>query len=128
MVKQKFYEALGNLAFAIAKADGVIEKKEIKALEEMVTNEIVPFEDGTDEFGTDIGFYVQFQFDTLEDSFIKEETAYKEFETFVNEHTEFMTPARKSMSLSLVKKVADSYRGINKQERAVIEKLEKLLY
>lgn len=127
MARQAFYEALGKVAFAIAKADGVIEKKEITALKEMVRDEIVPFEKGTDEFGTDIGYYVEFQFDTLVDSFVNTETALKEFEDFVQANQKYMTPARSSMSLSLVKKVADAFHGINKQEKAVIERLERIL-
>lgn len=63
MKKRMFYAQLGKLLYAAANTDGVISHKEKEALEQIVRKELLPEEAQKDEFGTNIAYYTDFEFD-----------------------------------------------------------------
>ncbi|MBL0308332.1 MAG: hypothetical protein IPP77_01110 [Bacteroidetes bacterium] len=127
MVYRQFYSELGKLLYAVADVDGVITQKEKKALKEMVRAELVPEEEHTDKFGTDVAFYAEIEFDILEDSMIEAEDAFESFIQFIENHHSAINQNMRDVILKIAVRLADAYHKTNKKEKALLEKLERKL-
>lgn len=125
MEYKDFYAELGKLLYAIAKADGNVGKKEFSAMKEIVKNELVPHETHRDQFGTDVAFYTEMEFEYLEENFGDAQSAFHSFLDFVELHKSSITPQLREMIKNISARIADSEYGINKKERAFLEKLNE---
>jgi uncharacterized tellurite resistance protein B-like protein len=124
---QEYYKQLGNLLYAVASADGNISKKEWKELRRMVSEELVPAEHHNDEFGSDSAYAVEFQFDFLEGNDYTAEMAFEEVVEYLR-HNAVLLPAKdKEMLIESANHVAAAFHNVNKEERAILSKLETLL-
>lgn len=125
---KRFYSELGKLLYAVAEIDGTISQKEKKSLQDIIKKELVPSETHTDEFGTDVAYYAEIEFDFLADKKIHDtEWAFDSFIDYVDEHRTAFDEKMKKVSLKLVKKLAAAYQGTNNKEKALIEKLKQKL-
>ena len=127
MIYKKFYEALGKLLFAIAKADGEIKPKEISTIKDLVRSQLVPIEKSTDEFGTDAAFITEIEFEVFADSNFTFEEAYQSFADFIEEYDQQLSSELKKLAYDLAEKVADAFHGINKKEKSLLNRLQALL-
>jgi uncharacterized tellurite resistance protein B-like protein len=127
MIFQNFYQELGKLLFAVAKADGTISKKELKALHESVLSDILPLEDSTDEFGTDAAFYVEMQFETLEVNNANPDECFQSFVDYVKEHHTAFNEELKQLVIKVSEKIANSYYGTNSKEQKLLNELREKL-
>lgn len=127
MKYKEFYAELGKLLYAVADCDKMITAEEKKKLQEIVRNELVPKEVHADSFGTDAAYYVEMEFDVLEDQIIDAETAFASFTDFIKDHPTAITPQIKKTVLKVVKELAAAYHGTNKKESQLIEQLAKEL-
>jgi hypothetical protein len=127
MIFQNFYQELGKLLFAVAKADGTISKKELKALHESVLSDILPLEDSTDEFGTDAAFYVEMQFETLEVNNANPDECFQSFVDYVKEHHSAFNEELKQLVIKVSEKIANSYYGTNSKEQKLLNELKEKL-
>lgn len=125
MITRSYYKELGKLLYAVAKADGSINPNEVKELKRIVKSELVPAETATDEFGTDAAFYTEFEFDIYEDMNIDPDLAYDSFISFVKDHDKYVTLEMREKAYYIASLVAYAFKGKNKAEKNLIEKLRK---
>ena len=122
---KEFYSNLGKLLYAIAKADGAVQDEEVNEFYKVLKEDIIPFENRTDEFGTDMGFYTEFEFESMLDKKLGVNQAYEDFISFVKQHKTVFKNKHKEICIQSVSKIADAYEGIEKSEQYFIEKLKK---
>ena len=127
MLYKQFYSELGKLLYAIACADGMIMPAEEKKFRELVKKVLVPSDKHHDEFGTEAAYYTEIEFDFLVNEMADPEASFDSFINYVNEHHTAFTPQMQSMCMSIVENIANTYRGINQKENAMINKLRKEL-
>lgn len=125
MNDKEFYINLGKLLYAIAKADGAVQEEEVTRFYQVLKDDILPFEQRTDEFGTDIGFYTEFEFEALLDKKLGVNKAYEEFMEFVRENASAFKKKHMEICILAVSKIAEAFQGIEKSERFFIDKLKK---
>ncbi len=123
MIYRDFYTELGKLLFAIAKADGKVGAKEFESLKAIVKEELVPLENSIDQFGTDNAFYTEMEFDFLEQNFGDHQLAFDSFIDFVETHKLAIKPQVKDLIRTISARIASSEYGINKKEKALLDKL-----
>lgn len=123
----QFYSELGKLLYAIADADGNISDKEKTAVKELVKKELVPLEHSMDEFGTDAGYYTEFEFDIMDESVTDPGVAFESFLNYVDDHKTAIDAAMIEKARKLATQVAEAHHHTNKKERQLLEKLNKKL-
>lgn len=124
---KNFYSELGKLLYAVAMADGEISKSEAEAIHKAVKDELVPQESHTDEFGTDAAHFTEIEFEIMDQTMADPEEAFNSFISYVEEHHTAFDDRLKTITLDVARKVANSYRGINRDEAAILDKLHTKL-
>ncbi len=127
MLYKEFYSELGKLLYAVADIDGIITQKEKEKLQEIVRLELVPAEKRTDEFGTDLAFYSEIEFDFLDEEIGDVDSAFNSFISFVEEHQTAFDDKMIRVCLHVARELAAAYRGVNKKEKAIVELLKHKL-
>jgi uncharacterized tellurite resistance protein B-like protein len=122
-----FYREFGKMLYAIAKADGAIQLKELEEVHKIIKEDLAPLEESVDEFGTDKAFYAEFQFEIMEEADENVENALYSFLSYVKSHKEHLSPKLKKICINAVEKVAMAYKGTNKVEQFMIDVLKKEL-
>lgn len=122
----KIYEQLGYLFYALASADKHLRKKEYEILKKDIEREWIPFENSTDEFGTDAANYIYFTYDSLLEQDLSPMDAFDSFKTYFIEHKgAFDDTVRKKIETT-AEHMAKAV-GNNKTEAYMIKELKKLL-
>ena len=128
MIYQELFSEIGKLLFAVADVDGMINKEEKEAIYEMVKKQLVPVESMKDEYGTDIAYYAEFEFEYLDqENIMDSETAFNSFIDFVEDHKTAFKPEMKNAWLHVAEEIAKAYHGSNQREAELIEKLRAKL-
>lgn len=127
MKYENFYAELGKLIYAAAHIDGVITVEEKNALHNIIKNELVPAEKHLDKFGTNTGYYSEMEFDFLDENIRDSESAFNSFIDYIEEHHSAFDDNMKATSLHIVKELSNAYKGVNKKEKELIQKLEERL-
>lgn len=127
MIYKNFYSEVGKLLYAIAKADGTIDSKEIKAIHQMVLKDLVPLESSTDEFGTDSAFYVEMEFDYLNENLYDPDVAFNSFVDYVQDHYSAFDSKMKTAVFNVANTLTQSFHETNIKDHYMIEKLKKVL-
>ena len=127
MIYKEFYSEVGKLLYAVADIDHVITQQEKNKLQDIVKKELVPAEQHKDAFGTDAAYYTEIEFDFLDEQIEDAETAFESFIDFVEEHHTALDKKMKKVCLHITQELADAYRGTNKKEKQLLEKLKQKL-
>lgn len=121
-----YYTALGQLVYAIAKADGTIQTEEIGKIFNFVISQLVELEEKTGR-GKEalLAFNTEKEFHRLrnENKTVKE--AYQQFAAFLEANKEDFDEKMKTTCINLMENVALAYNGIEPPEKALIEKAKK---
>jgi len=125
MIYKNFYSEVGKLLYALAKADGSIPPEEIKAIHQLVLKDLVPLENSTDEFGTDSAFYVEMEFDYLNENFYEPDVAFNSFITYVEDHYSAFDEKLKSAIIKVAETLINSFHETNIQDHNYILKLKE---
>lgn len=125
MIYKNFYSEVGKLLYALAKADGSITAEEIKAIHQLVLKDLVPLEASTDEFGTDSAFYVEMEFDFLNENFYDPDVAFNSFITYVDDHYSAFDEHLKSAILNVATTLFNSFHGTNIKDHNYLVKLRE---
>ncbi len=125
MIIRSYYKELGKLLYAVAKADGKINPNEVQELKRIIKSELVPAEKETDKFGTDAAFYTEFEFEAYEELDMDADLAYDSFISFVKEHNNYVTLEMREKAYFLATNVSDAFKGKNKAEKNLINRLKK---
>ncbi len=124
---REYYKQLGNLLYAVASADGRISKKEWQELRRMVSTELVPAEQHSDEFGSDAAFSVEFQFDFLEGNDYTPAMAFEELEEYLKHNAALLPQKDKDRLQEAARHVAAAFHNVNKEEKNILSRLSGLL-
>jgi len=127
MIYERFYAELGKLIYAAAYIDGVITDKEKNILQNIIKNELVPSEKHVDKYGTNTAYYPEIELDFLGENTIDTESAFNSFIDFVEDHHTAFDANMKKISLHVVEEIFNSYKGVNKKEKELLEKLKAKL-
>jgi hypothetical protein len=127
MIYKNFYSEVGKLLYALAKADGSIAPEEIRAIHKLVLEDLVPLESSTDEFGTDSAFYVEMEFDYLNENFYDPEVAFNSFVDYVEDHYTAFDENLKEVVFNVAETLTDSFHETNIKDHYMILKLKEVL-
>lgn len=125
MFYEALYPELGKLFYYIAAVDRKVQPAERESLQKLIENTWEPLEDSVDGFGTDRSVLIDSSFD-YEESEGSTDDSLQSFEEFYKENKAEFTSVIISNVLKTGKAIASAYRGKNKDEQAVLERLEKL--
>ncbi len=127
MEAKLFYQEFGRLLYAIAAADGSIAQEEVATLKKIVSEQLVPQEVTTDQFGTDQAFITEFEFDVLADRSASAEGAFDSFIAYMSRHHNDLSPQRKDLILKAAGAVARAFHGRDQNELPMLRDLRKYL-
>ncbi|MFN3404788.1 MAG: hypothetical protein ACK40G_11870 [Cytophagaceae bacterium] len=122
-----FYQELGKLLYAIAFSDKKITASEKESLRKLVKEQVLPLEASKDKYGTDLGFLTEFEFDLLEERKADPGSTFDDFIGYMKENKTGIPAALKNLAYDLASKVAESYRGINQNEKELLNKLKQVI-
>ena len=123
MIYKNFYVELGNLLYAIAKSDGLISQREGNTIHQSVVKDLVPNEPHTDEFGMDAAYYVEMQFETLQEQDADPQDAFVSFIDYVEEHHTAFDQRLKEATMAIAEAVAGTFRSEKSKEYQLLAKL-----
>ncbi|MDB5247855.1 MAG: hypothetical protein JWQ40_2249 [Segetibacter sp.] len=126
-IPKELYTRLGYLFYAMAIADGSIESAEIKKLKKTIKERWLPVEESVDEFGSPAAFQIISVFDWLEEKQIYADEAFDAFAVFLNKNRKLVDAEMKENILQTAVDISLAFGGENKNERAFVENLKKLL-
>tara|TARA_B100000809_G_C15127884_1_gene527059 strand:+ start:99 stop:485 length:387 start_codon:yes stop_codon:yes gene_type:complete len=107
--KEKLYDAFGELIYAVAKADGEIQKEEIEALKSVLENN-----HGAKEINWSFNYEIS-----------KDHSIYEAYSKAINICKEY-GPSKEYLELiNILEKVAQSSNGIDNNEQNIIDNLRK---
>ncbi len=122
-----FYQKLGELFYAIAAADKVVQKAEYEALRNMVITHWKDLDDYEDAFHTDAAFQIEIVFDWFDYEHLDANECFNDFKEYKNEHEFLFTPERKKLILKTANAIANAFSGTNKSELIMLARLKLLL-
>lgn len=125
MIYREFYRELGNLLYAMARADGKINNKEVDELRKLVKEELAANDETIDEFGSDLAYLTEFEFEFDDEMVQNSDEAYESFITFVKANDERINEHLRHIAYNTAKKIARAFRGKNKLEAAMLKNLKK---
>jgi hypothetical protein len=127
MNQKLFYKELGCLMYALAAVDGAVKPKEMTTLKRIVHDQLVPFEPGSDKYGTDNAFITEFEFDVLADQVADPQDCFDSFVAYISQHRKEVTPQRRELIYSMADAVASAFHGVNKKELVLLNELHREL-
>jgi hypothetical protein len=125
MFYEELYTELGKLFFYIAAIDGEVQPSEKEALQYLIQNNWKPLENSTDKYGTDQANLINFAFD-YEETEGSSENILQSFEIYYRENKSKFSTIIIDNILLTCKAIASAYRGENKDENQVMNKLIQL--
>lgn len=126
MFYKELYTELGKLFYHVSGIDGKVSPEEKDALQQCISKTWKPMEDSTDRYGTDQAYLINFSFE-FEEAQPVPENYFNSFENFYRENKSGFTPEIISNILKTSKAIAEAYRGKNKKEQKVMNKIISLL-
>lgn len=127
MLWTQFYEKLAHLFYSVAACDRTITLKEVAKLKELLQSTWIDLEPSLDEYGYDAAYQIEAVFDWLLDEQPTPEEGFKEFSSFITEHSGFIDDRLGALIIESANKIALASYGKNKSELTLLFKLEKLL-
>ena len=119
MALQNIHIAMGSLAYAIAKADGVIQEEEKQTIKKLAQNEF--------ELSEADNEWISTMFNKLEKENISLDEAYSyAIDTLnANRFDYDFTDTIKAKCISFMEKVSESFDGISGEEQQVIDRFKE---
>jgi len=116
--QQNLHNAIGELAYAIARADGTIQKEERKKFQDIVAAEL---ECNDNDF--DVSDII---FQLLEkDKFIDSKTAYDWAIKEIKVNSHYLSPDLKATFIRVIEKVANAFPPVTTEEQSILEQFKK---
>ena len=125
MLPKEFYIEYGRVLYAVAMADGAVQARERETLIKLVERELVPLEEATDEFGSQLAYYVEFAFEA-QDEWKKDSKGTMDgfFDALTKHEILVPEPVRK-VCIHILEKVAGAYGGTVEEEADLIERFKR---
>lgn len=118
-----FYQNIAKIFYAVAKADNIVTKEEIKILKKVVKENWLEVDETFDVFGTDTAYQIEIVFDWLYSKNATSEDCYNDFVEYYQNHSYFFTSEIKALILETSGKIASSFAQKNKSELMLLAKL-----
>lgn len=116
--EQNLHSAIGELAYAIARSDGAIQKEERQKFHDIVAAEL-----RCKEYDFDVSDII---FQVLEkDKFIDSKTAYDWAMKEIRTNSHYLSPELKATFIKVMEKVAKAFPPITMEEISMLEKFKK---
>jgi len=125
MFYEELYAELGKLFYHVSGIDGKIPAEEKQALQTCISKTWKPMEGSTDRYGTDQAYLINFSFQ-FEETEPVGENHFKSFENFYGKNKAAFTAEIINNILQTSKAIAEAYRGKNKKEKEVLDRLINL--
>jgi hypothetical protein len=122
----EFYTEIGKLAYAIARADGVINSSEVDKICDFIGMEMEHI-DADDKNSEEAVLQAVVEFNKLRNENASAKDAYLDFFKFIDGHTELFNQRIKNLCINISLRIASAHEGIDETERALIEKLRRKL-
>jgi len=90
-----------------------------------VLKDLVPLENSTDEFGTDSAFYVEMEFDFLNENFYDPDVAFNSFISYVENHYTAFDSHVKEVVINVAETLIKSFHETNIQDHNYLIKLRE---
>ncbi len=116
---QSLYYALGEVAYAVAKADGTIQPQERERLHDILTSEFKSHKEDVN--------CAEIIFHLLKREQISSSTAYERGMHEIRLNSHYMSETLKQKFISVIRKVAEAFPPVVGQEQAVINDFTKEL-
>ena len=127
MELKEYYSHLGKLLYAIADIDHVISVKEKNKFLEIVKDKLFPAEAQQDEYGTNLAYYTEFEFDFLDEEIIDSSSAFQSFIDFIEAHQTAIDEHTKKVTLQIAEELTAAYYYTNFKEKVLLDKLKSTL-
>jgi uncharacterized tellurite resistance protein B-like protein len=114
--KENLHYAIGEIAYAIAKADGAVQKSERQKIHDMVAAEIRCGDNYYDL--TDIGFQV------LDKENMDTATTYQWAMNEIRLNSHYLSPELKKEFIHFIERIAKAYPPVTIEEQNLIEKFK----
>ncbi len=115
--EQNLHNAIGQLAYAIAKADGAIQKEETKKFHAIVEAEL-----RCKDYDFDVSDII---FQVLEkDKFIDSNTAYDWAMKEIKLNSHYLSPSLKETFIKVIEKVAKAFPPVTAEEQKLVERFK----
>lgn len=127
MDNKKFYTALGQLVYSVAKADGTVQNEETAKVFHFVVSQFLEHELATLNGRSGLeAFYTEKEFNRLRSENESCQDAFTKFETFYKQHKNSFDDNMKNTCLSIIESVANAHKGIDQCETTLIEKIKAM--
>ncbi len=120
---KRFYKELAHVWYAMAYADGAVQKEETETLREIILKKFLPLELEEDSSGMNKVFYAQFEFDELISKRSPAHLTFLQFLDYLKSNAAGLTERHKRLIIDSVKTIAESYNKTDKKEKELIDLL-----
>lgn len=115
---QNLHTAIGELAYAIARADGAIQKEERQKFHDIVAAEL-----RSKDYDFDISEII---FQILDkDKYVDARTSYDWAMKEIKLNSHYLSPKLKETFINVMEKIAQAYPPVTEEERNLIEEFKK---
>ncbi len=129
MDNKKFYTALGQLVYSVAKADGTVQNEETAQVFHFVVSQFLEHELATLNGRSGLeAFYTEKEFNRLRSENESCLHAFTKFETFYQNHKGSFDDNMKITCLNIIESVASAHKGIDPSETTIIERIKAMFY
>ncbi len=125
MKYEELYGQLGKLLYAVADIDRKVSVAEKKRLIELIHERLIPHTEHSDEFGTSVAFYPEFQFSYLETEVADAQASFSDFLDYLEQHHTAIDSSMRTTCLELAREIAKASYGINKEEQDLLDELKR---
>jgi uncharacterized tellurite resistance protein B-like protein len=115
---QNLHTAIGELAYAVARADGTIQKEEREKFHDLVSEELK-----SNNYDFDISDII---FQVLDrDKYVDAKTSYDWAIKEIRLNSHYLSPELKQKFINVMEKVAQAYPPVTYEETTILEKFKK---
>ena len=124
MSPTRLYSEIGKLLYAIAASDQHItnpEKQQLHAFIQRYLGNVKQL----DQFGTPVSYYLEIEFEFLEEELVSPEDAIQSFVDYIEEHYSAIDLKQIEMIREMAWEIANSFKKINQKENKMIKRMEE---
>jgi hypothetical protein len=121
-----FYTELGKLAYAVARADGIVQTEEVEKICEFIGYEIENTGNGNHDMRNAV-LGAGEEFNRLRKNDASAREAFTDFTGYMESNAEIFDTRVKNLCLKIALRIADANEGVNETESALINKLKRKL-
>ncbi len=125
--KNRFYQSLGKVFYAVAASDKGVSKKEFGELKTLVKDLWLDVDTSTDEFEEDAAYQIEIVFDYLASEEVEAEQCFQDFKDFKLEYPKIFSKELIKLIWQTCDSIATSFYGLNQAELRMLHRVKKVL-